>query len=114
MSAPDLLIEAGLAGEYPSQRFGQRERKLLESVKEFVGFQVVAAGTHTTVGGSAAEAIAIDGLLATDLAFIQMHTQGVAPVTVLAASCDVDEIDVTFSADPDTDHVVAYQVIRPL
>lgn len=36
MSAPDLSTEAGLAGNYPSQRFNQRERKLLESVKEYV------------------------------------------------------------------------------
>lgn len=36
MSAPDLATEAGLAGNYPSNRFNQRERKLLESVKEYV------------------------------------------------------------------------------
>lgn len=35
MSAPDLATEAALAGDYPSQRFNQRERKLLESVKTY-------------------------------------------------------------------------------
>ncbi len=36
MSAPSLATEAGLAGDYPSSRFNQRERKLLESVKVYV------------------------------------------------------------------------------
>lgn len=36
MSTPSMSTEAGLAGNYPSTRFGQRERKLLASVKAYV------------------------------------------------------------------------------
>lgn len=36
MSTPSMSTEAGLAGQHPSQRFNQRERKLLASVKTYV------------------------------------------------------------------------------
>lgn len=42
MAAPSLSTEAGLAGAYPSSRFSQRERKLLESVKTYVDAQTAA------------------------------------------------------------------------
>jgi hypothetical protein len=36
MTTPSLATEAALAGDYPSRRFNQRERKLLASVKTYV------------------------------------------------------------------------------
>lgn len=36
MATPNLATEAAAAGEYPSQHFNQRERKLLASVKVYV------------------------------------------------------------------------------
>jgi hypothetical protein len=36
MSNPSLATEAAAAGSYPANRFNQRERKLLASVKEYV------------------------------------------------------------------------------
>jgi hypothetical protein len=45
--AVDLSTEAGLAGNYPSQRFNPRERKLAESVKEYVDNLEVASSGDT-------------------------------------------------------------------
>lgn len=73
---------------------------------------VVYAGEHTTVGGAAAEAISVAGVLATDLVFVQLKAQGAAPQTVLIAVPTADTVTVTFSADPSNDHIVYYQVVR--
>lgn len=70
------------------------------------------AGQPTTVGGAAAEAFAIPGVLATDLAFVQIIDDGGANVTVLQAVCTVDTLTVTFSANPGNDTIFNYQIIR--
>lgn len=54
MSAPSLSTEVSAVGGYPSTRFGQRERKLLESVKSYVDTLSAITGT-----------IQIDGTLVT-------------------------------------------------
>lgn len=167
----DLATEADLAGNYPSERFNQRERKLLESVKEYVdnsppndvittegdlivgdssgdaarlavgaadevlksdgttlsygkvelanldsgiapAYIVVYAGSFTTAGGDANESITVTGAAATDLAFVQMHTVGGTPRTLLTAQAATNAINLVFSGDPSTDHVVKYQVLR--
>jgi hypothetical protein len=59
--AISLAAEAALAGDYPSLRFNQRERKLLESVKDYA--DSIAAATIITsqgdliVGDSGGDAI---------------------------------------------------------
>jgi len=70
------------------------------------------AGQPTTVGGAAAEAFAIPGVLATDLAFVQVVDDGTGNVTVLQAVCTVDTLTVTFSANPGNDTIFNYQIIR--
>lgn len=75
-------------------------------------YNVVLAGEFTTVGGDAAEAITATGALATDLALVTMHTVGATPVTILTASASTDAVDVTLSADPSTDHVLTWVVLR--
>lgn len=70
------------------------------------------AGQLTTVGGAAAEAFAVAGVLATDLAFVQMVSQGTAVVTALIAVCTIDTLTVTFSGDPGNDAVLNYQILR--
>ena len=70
------------------------------------------AGQPTTVGGAAAEAFAIPGVLATDLAFVQIVDDGGANVTALQAACTVDTLTVTFSANPTNDCVFNYQILR--
>lgn len=70
------------------------------------------AGQPTTVGGAAAEAFAVAGVLATDLAFVQIVNDGGANVTVLQAVCTIDTLTVTFSANPGNDCVFNYQILR--
>lgn len=70
------------------------------------------AGQPTTVGGAAAEAFAVAGVLATDLAFVQIVDDGTANVTVLQAVCTADTLTVTFSANPGADVVFNYQILR--
>jgi len=120
MSNPSLSIEASLAGEYPSNRFNQRERKLLASVKDYVDAVAPLAPSHvikhaaqaTTVGGAAAEAITVTGALATDLAFVQLKNDGTNNVSILSAAVTLNTLTVTFSADPGNDAVIYYQLIR--
>ncbi len=69
-------------------------------------------GTHTTVGGAAAEDITVTGALATDLSFVVIRTVGAAPRTLLTSLAGTDKITITFSGDPAADHVVVYQVLR--
>lgn len=70
------------------------------------------AGQPTTVGGAAAEAFAVPGVLATDLAYVQMVDQGTNTVTALIAVCTVDTLTVTFSGNPGNDAVFNYQILR--
>lgn len=74
--------------------------------------QVVAAGEFTTLGGDANEAITITDLLATDLCHVTLHTKGASPQTILTAVCAAGQINVVMSADPSTDHVLTYSVLR--
>lgn len=171
MSAPDLATEAGLAGNYPANRFNQRERKLLESVKEYVdnsppndvittegdlivgdsggdaarlavgaadtllksdgttlsyakvslenldsgitmSHKIIAAGSFTTLGGDATEVITATGATGTDLAFVTVKTAGGTPRSIVAAAAGTNNITVTLSGDPSTDHVLQWQVVR--
>ena len=68
---------------------------------------------YTTVGGAAAEAITIDGVLATDLADVQVVDNGTANVSVLQAACTANTLTVTFSGDPGADCIINYWIYRP-
>jgi hypothetical protein len=132
MAAPDLATEASAAGAYPSTRFNQRERKLLESVKDYVdsvagagsitlsdlapgiapSHVVKFAGKHTTVGGAAAEAITVTGVLATDIVLVTVQSTADAAKVLLSAAPTTGTITLTFDVDPETDFVVSYSVLR--
>ena len=73
---------------------------------------IVAAGEFTTAGGDADETITVSGLLATDLVFVNVHTAGATPRTVVDASASAGQIDVDMSGDPSTDHVLSYMALR--
>ena len=75
-------------------------------------YQVFAAGNFTTAGGDASESIPATGVLASDLVLVQVKTKGATPVTVAAAISAANAITVTLSADPTTDHVLKYVVLR--
>lgn len=76
-------------------------------------YQVFAAGNFTTAGGDAAESIPVTGVLAGDLCLVQVKSKGATPVVVSAAITAAGAITVTMSADPATDHVLNYIVLRP-
>jgi hypothetical protein len=70
-------------------------------------------GQLTSVGGNATEAFTVTGAVAaTDRAFIQVVNNGTGNVTVLEAVVTADTLTVTFSADPQADTVINYQLIR--
>lgn len=75
-------------------------------------WDIVAAGTHTTVGGAAAEAITVAGVLATDMAFVNYSATNDTD-TVSDVVCTANTITVTCSADPAAVHGFHYVVIRP-
>lgn len=70
------------------------------------------AAQFTTVGGAAAEAIAIPGVLATDLGFVQIKDNGTGNVTALQAACTANTLTVTFSGNPGNDCIIYYQILR--
>jgi hypothetical protein len=190
-TAPSMSTEAGLAKGYPSNRFNERERQLLLSVKTYVdslspdtiitaqgdlivgdasglgarlakgssGLPLVAgastvsyaalaaagiasdavttakilnanvtlaklaagvapshivkfAGKFTTLGGDANEQISVPGVVAGDIVFVSLQDKGGTPRTILTAKPGTDVIDMIFSGDPSTDHIVSYQVLR--
>jgi hypothetical protein len=74
-------------------------------------FDIVYAGTYTTLGGSAAEAITIPGVLATDLAFVNYGSTNDTD-TIAKAACTANTLTVTCSADPATAHSFHYVIMR--
>lgn len=72
---------------------------------------IFAAGTHTTVGGAAAEAITVTGTLATDIAIVVYHTTNDTD-TIVKAVCTANTLTVTMSADPSTAHKLSYMILR--
>ena len=111
--AISLKPEADKAGSHPSRRFGQRERKLLESVAAAIPFQVLAAGVYTTIAGTS-QTITVASAKTGDIVVVSVKTAGAVPVSVVAASAGNGSISVTMSATPSTDHVLQYIVVRAL
>ena len=110
-NTPNFQTEANKAGRYPDRRFGQRERKLLESVQNAFPFSPVLVGIAATVSG-ASQTLSVAGVLSTDAVIVTVKTAGATPRSVVAASAGTDSISVTMSGDPSTDHVLQYVVIR--
>jgi len=78
----------------------------------FPGYDIFAAGTHTTVGGAAAEAITITGALATDIALVQYAATDDTD-TISQAVMTANTLTVTMSANPGTTHALHYCILRP-
>jgi len=109
---PNFKREADAAGAYPDRRFGQRERKLLDTVQEAYPFGCVLAGTFASAAGSTSQTSSIAGVLSSDQVMCLVKTQGAVPVLVAAASAGAGSITVKYSADPGADHVIQYFVFR--
>lgn len=72
---------------------------------------VFTAGVHTTVGGAAAEAITVTGMLATDIPIVFYNTTNDTD-TIVKSVPTAGTLTVTMSADPSTAHKLAYMVLR--
>lgn len=72
---------------------------------------IAYAGTHTTVGGDAAEAITVTGALATDIPIVVYNTTDDTD-TILKVVVTADTLTVTCSADPSTAHAFSYMLLR--
>lgn len=73
---------------------------------------IIAAGLFTTAGGDVNETITIAGALATDICHVTVNNKGSTPVTIVEAQAASGQIDVEMSADPSTDHILDYSLIR--
>jgi hypothetical protein len=109
---PTFKSEADNAGGYPSRRFGQRERKLLETVQEAYPFGAVFAGDFLSSSGSTTQTRTVTGVLSTDSVMAIIKTQGAVPVLVASAACTANTITFKMTADPGADHVIQYIVFR--
>lgn len=71
------------------------------------------SGNLNTVGGSAIETFTIAGITTSDLVNVTIATSGATPVTVLAANVSAaNTVEVTFSSNPSSDHVISVEVYR--
>lgn len=100
--------KAGTASSTSDVRF--KINRHLSNVSE--PYAVVTAWTHTTAWGAATESITTTWVVATDIVVATLETEGSTPVTLDAAATNADAVDLTFSADPSTDHIVSYVVYR--
>lgn len=78
----------------------------------FPDYDIFAAGTHTTVGGNAAEAITVTGALASDIALVQYGATDDTD-TISKAVVTANTLTVTMSADPLVAHSLHYCILRP-
>ena len=76
------------------------------------GWDIVAAGSHTSVGGNAAEAITIAGLLAGDIALVVSGGTDDTD-TIRQSVVSANTLTVTSDADPLVAHIFHYVILRP-
>ena len=75
-------------------------------------FVVKFAGQHTTAGGDANETATVTGVLATDIAIATIEDNGANNVTLLQTAAAANAVNFTLSADPGTDCIINYIVLR--
>lgn len=75
-------------------------------------FVVKFAGQHKTAGGDANETATVTGVLATDIAIATIEDNGANNVTLLQTAAAANAVNFTLSADPGTDCVINYIVLR--
>lgn len=113
MAIINLSTEAAQAGLFPSVRFNQRERKILQSVKAYVdggsaaSHNIVAAGVHTCTASST-QTITV-ACVATDVVHVTTKT---GTMTVQGAIAGAGSITVTLSAPASAGNLIQYSVVR--
>lgn len=85
---------------------GDLQTELDRALKNHTRF----AGRVTTVGGAALEVVPVQGAKTTMHCIVILYEVGATPVTIVKAQCGDGVINVTFSADPSSDHQITYLV----
>lgn len=78
-------------------------------------YVVLYAGKHTTSADASdpyTNALAVTGVAATDIVVCSVQTCGASPVSLIGCIPTTDTLTFRFSADPSTDHIVSYSVLR--
>lgn len=70
------------------------------------------AGKFTTAGGDANETVTVTGALASDIAIATIADNGTNDVTLLQTVAVEDAVNFTLSANPGTDCIINYMVLR--
>lgn len=109
----NALSDFNLIGSISSAEIGDGQVTLAKLAAGVTPSHVVKyAGKFTTAGGDANEQISVAGVVATDIVVVSLQDKGATPRTILTAKPGTNVIDLVFSGDPSTDHVVSYQVLR--
>lgn len=109
----NALSDFNLIGSISSAEIGDGQVTLAKLATGVAPSHVVKfAGEFTTAGGDAAEQASVAGVLATDIVIASILNNGTNNVTLLQAAAGTDVIDFTMSADPSTDCVISYVVLR--
>lgn len=74
--------------------------------------QVIASGIFTSVGGDATEVITTTGAILGDTCIAWIQKAGATPRTVDTIVVGTDQVTLTMSGDPSTDHKIGYIVLR--
>jgi hypothetical protein len=77
-------------------------------------YRLLLAGQHKTTGGHATEKIPLPGLLPNDIVQVMVAGSGKTPCTVQSATPGTGSLQVVFSGDPTTDHLLHYVVYRSM
>ena len=72
---------------------------------------IAYAGTHTTVGGAAAEAVTVTGALTSDIPIVIYNTTNDTD-SILKVVMTANTMTVTCSADPSNAHAFSYMLLR--
>jgi hypothetical protein len=78
------------------------------------GYVIFAAGQFTTAGGDTAESATATGVLATDIAFGVIENNGTNNVTLTQTAAAANAVNFTLSADPSTDTLINWFVLRAI
>lgn len=91
---------------------GAVSKTKLASTIQPAGVIKFAAQVQSAADAGGVNTITVTGALNTDLAFVQVVDNGTANVTVLQAAVTADTLTITYSADPGTDAIINYQIVR--
>lgn len=116
MAIINLSTEAAQAGLFPSVRFNQRERKILQSVKAYVdggsaaSHNIVAAGTFTCIA-NIDQTITV-ACVATDVVQVTVKSNSTGTLFVHKAAAGTGSIAVNLNLAAHAGDVLQYCVIR--